>query len=259
MKYTVFTPTYNRKEELSTLYQSLKKQTFTQFEWLIIDDGSTDNSEQQIQEFIDENCVSIRYIRQNNGGKHRAFNKAIKEAAGEFVICVDSDDYLKDNAIEKIDEFSQASINLMAICFLCDDKEGKIIGDEFPDSKETYNLIDLTFKYKIRGDKLWVFKRDVLKKYKFPEYQDEKFVTEGVLLYEMAQEYDLLAINEPLQIHEYKEGGLTKIGNKKLFRANPKGARDYYKLLLSIAPNGKYKLYYLFNFILYSVYGWTKC
>ncbi|OQP03966.1 hypothetical protein B1690_16910 [Geobacillus sp. 46C-IIa] len=258
MKYTVFTPTYNRERYLGRLYQSLRAQTYKDFEWLIIDDGSTDNTEQKIKDYINENEISIRYIRQNNGGKHRAFNRAIEEAKGDFIICVDSDDYLKDYAIEKIDKFSRVPHGVMALCFLCIDEKGDIIGDEFPKSKSVFNLIDLTYKYKVRGDKLWVFKRDILINYRFPEYEGEKFVTEGVLLFQMALKYDIFVVNEALQVHEYQDDGLTSIGNKKLFKDNPKGAKTYYRLLLKIAPSYKYKLFYIYNYLLYSLYGRIK-
>ncbi|HEF1903179.1 hypothetical protein BK703_19195 [Bacillus thuringiensis serovar silo] len=255
MKYTIFTPTYNRENELEVLYGSLKKQSFQDFEWLIIDDGSTDKTEKKVNDFIKEGNISIRYIRQNNGGKHRAFNKAIEESKGEFMVCVDSDDFLKDYALEKIDKYSKINNNVMAICFLCVDPQDNVIGSSFPKSKSTFNLIELIYKYRMKGDKLWVFKHDILKEYRFPEYKGEKFVTEGVLTLQMSLKYEVLAVNEALQVCEYRHGGLTAIGNKQLFRKNSKGAKAYYKLLLQIAPNYKYKLFYLYNYLLYSVYG----
>ncbi|MES5891536.1 glycosyltransferase [Bacillus cereus group sp. RP43] len=255
MKYTIFTPTYNRANELGVLYDSLKKQSFRDFEWLIIDDGSTDKTEQKVDGFIKEDNISIRYIRQNNGGKHRAFNKAIEESKGEFMVCVDSDDFLKEYALEKIDKYSKINNKVMAICFLCVDLQENIIGSSFPKSDSIFNLIDLIYKYRMRGDKLWVFKHDILKNYRFPEYNGEKFVTEGVLTLQMSLQYDVLVVNEVLQVCEYQNGGLTSIGNNQLFKKNSKGAKAYYKLLLQIAPNYKYKLFYLYNYILYSIYG----
>ncbi|MED1409489.1 glycosyltransferase family 2 protein [Bacillus paramycoides] len=255
MKYTIFTPTYNRENELGVLYDSLKKQSFRDFEWLIIDDGSTDKTEQKVDGFIKEDIISIRYIRQNNGGKHRAFNKAIEESKGEFMVCVDSDDFLKEYALEKIDKYSKINNKVMAICFLCVDLQGNIIGSSFPKSNSIFNLIDLIYKYRMRGDKLWVFKHDILKNYRFPEYNGEKFVTEGVLTLQMSLQYDVLVVNEVLHVCGYQNGGLTSIGNNQLFKKNSKGAKAYYKLLLQIAPNYKYKLFYLYNYILYSVYG----
>ncbi|MDK7539260.1 glycosyltransferase family 2 protein [Bacillus paranthracis] len=258
MKYTIFTPTYNREKDLGVLYNSLKAQTLQNFEWLIIDDGSTDQTMQIVNNFKEENIFPIRYIRQNNGGKHRAFNRAIEESRGEFIVCVDSDDYLKEYALEKIDKLSPINDKVMALCFLCVDENEKIIGTSFPENNSVFNLIDLTYRYKVRGDKLWIFRSSILKKYRFPEYEGEKFVTEGVLLFEMSLNYDILVSNEPLQIHEYKNGGLTSIGNNKLFKESPKGAKAYYRMLLQIAPNYKYKLFYLYNYIFYSVYRRKK-
>ncbi|EOP47799.1 hypothetical protein IKQ_04819 [Bacillus cereus VDM053] len=258
MKYTIFTPTYNREKDLEILYNSLKAQKLQNFEWLIIDDGSTDQTAQTVDSFKKENIFSIRYIRQNNGGKHRAFNRAIEESKGEFIVCVDSDDYLKEYALEKIDELSHLNAEVMALCFLCVDENGKVIGTPFPKNNSIFNLIDLTYKYKVRGDKLWIFRSSILKKYRFPEYEGEKFVTEGVLLFKMALNYDILVSNESLQIHEYKHGGLTSIGNNNLFKKSPKGAKAYYRMLLQIAPNYKYKLFYLYNYMLYGVYRRKK-
>lgn len=254
MKYTIFTPTYNREKDLRVLYNSLKAQTLQDFEWLIIDDGSTDQTSHTIDSFKKEDVFPIRYIRQNNGGKHRAFNSAIEEAKGDFIVCVDSDDYLKEYALEKIDKLSHVNTEVMALCFLCVDENGKIIGTPFPKSDSIFNLIELTYKHRVRGDKLWVFRSSIIKKYRFPEYRGEKFVTEGVLLFQMALNYDILVSNEPLQIHEYKKGGLTSIGNNKLFKESPKGAKAYYRMLLQIAPNYKYKMFYLYNYIFYSFY-----
>ena len=102
IKITIFTPTYNRDYIIINLYKSLLIQTLKDFEWLIIDDGSTDNTELLVSSFIKDNKINIRYIKQQNGGKHRAINKALEEAKGELFFIVDSDDQLVDNAIERI-------------------------------------------------------------------------------------------------------------------------------------------------------------
>ena len=103
MKVTVFTPTYNRAYIISELYESLKKQDFTDFEWLVIDDGSEDHTEDLFKQWQNEyNDFPIRYYKVNNGGKHRAINKATELAKGELFFIVDSDDKLVSDALEKI-------------------------------------------------------------------------------------------------------------------------------------------------------------
>ncbi|WKA57815.1 glycosyltransferase family 2 protein [Planococcus shenhongbingii] len=253
MKYTIFTPTYNREKDLINLYNSLLNQKKYDFEWLIVDDGSLDNTRELIMSFRKTSPFPVSYFYQKNGGKHRAFNKAIKEAGGQFFTCIDSDDLLKPGAIELMNEYCEKNINLMATCFLCEDQYGKIIGDSYPSSNKTYNLIALTYDKKINGDKLWVFDMDILKQYRFPEIQNENFLTEGVLLFNMSQKYEILGVNESLQIHEYKVGGLTHIGNSSLFDRNPKGATLYYKLLIKITPSFKYKLFYMAKYLKYSM------
>ena len=105
MKFTIFTPTYNREGLLISLYESLKKQTFKDFEWLIVDDGSVDNTNETVQQFIKENILNISYYYKENGGKQRAYNYALDNAKGELFICLDSDDEYVSNALEIILEY----------------------------------------------------------------------------------------------------------------------------------------------------------
>ncbi|MCS2864766.1 glycosyltransferase family 2 protein [Bacteroides thetaiotaomicron] len=112
---TVFTPTYNRAYILNDLYQSLCRQTCRKFEWLIVDDGSTDNTEGLVASWLDEGKMSLRYIKQPNGGKHRAINKGIQEANGDLFFIVDSDDYLAKNAIERILFFMDLSKTIISL------------------------------------------------------------------------------------------------------------------------------------------------
>jgi glycosyltransferase involved in cell wall biosynthesis len=107
MLITVFTPTYNRAKLLKRLYDSLCVQTFTDIEWLIIDDGSVDNTEKIVNGFIAENKIGIRYIKQRNGGKHRAINHGVREAKGELFFIVDSDDWLPEDSLETINKYYQ--------------------------------------------------------------------------------------------------------------------------------------------------------
>lgn len=99
---TVFTPTYNRAYIIKNVYDSLVLQTEKNFEWLVIDDGSSDNTEELIKSLIEEKKIHIRYEKKENGGQHTALNRAIEEARGKMLMIVDSDDYLKPNAVERV-------------------------------------------------------------------------------------------------------------------------------------------------------------
>ncbi len=189
MRITVFTPTFNRAYIIEKLYQSLKKQTFRDFEWIVINDGSIDNTNELFKEImIDSHDFSIRYFSVPNGGKHRAINLGVNLAQGELFFIVDSDDYLTDNALEIIDNIEkgipQAKKNEFAgICGLRGYDEKNYIGTTF--EKENQDTLDITVlereKYNISGDKSEVFYTSILKKYPFPEFKNEKFVTECVV------------------------------------------------------------------------------
>ncbi|MDB4666625.1 glycosyltransferase family 2 protein [Akkermansiaceae bacterium] len=229
-RITVFTPTYNRIELIANLYQSLRRQTFRDFEWLVVDDGSTDDTEQLIKSWIDlEGGVLIRYIKQANGGKCRAINHGLDLAEGELFFTVDSDDYLMDNALEKV--------NLWAEGLPEDEKFCGVVGNlgtsptETPNTplKEAYRDASLLERYEdysdlpIDGERAFVFFRDIHREYKYPEYDGENFMTEAVAWNRMGNdEYKMRFHNDIICIYKYQEGGLTLAGNK-LFLENPFG------------------------------------
>lgn len=213
-KITILTPTYNRKSMLETLFESLSEQTIQNFDWLIIDDGSKDGTAEYIKQLKKKIIpFKITYIYQENGGKHRALNRGISEATGEYLYIVDSDDYLPADSIEIITKW----INTI-------DEEPKFIGvsglKAYPDGKpvgKTFSgeYIDCTdlerYQYNIKGDKAEVFKLDILKKYPFPEIEEEKFLTEGVVWNRIANDgYYFRQFNEVIYLCEYLAEGLTK-------------------------------------------------
>ena len=168
---TVFTPSYNRSDTLKILYNSLLKQSKANFEWLIVDDGSSDNTKEYIDSLIAENKISINYIYKENGGKQSAYNLGLEKASGDIFLCIDSDDILADDALEIIKEdFSKLKgddiAGIMYVQGYISDKD-KIIGTMFPsdDLKDTY--YNIYHKLYVSGDKLIVFKTDIAKKYVF--------------------------------------------------------------------------------------------
>ena len=229
MRFTVLTPTYNRGHLLGALFESLCRQTFHDFEWVIIDDGSADDTKQIVEQFQQkEPFFPIIYYKQENGGKHRAWNKGIELASGELVFGCDSDDYLTDDALEITDRVektipSEEKKRFAGVCGLKGYKTGEEIGESFVHQ----NMMDMTylerFKNHVSGDKSEVFYRKVWENYKFHEFDGEKFLTEATAQFRMAEDgLKTRFFNEIIKIAEYLPNGLTS-NSRRLFEDNPKG------------------------------------
>ena len=222
---TVFTPTYNRAYLLPQLYNSLLRQTNKDFIWLVIDDGSIDNTKELIQHWITDSKIDIQYIYQDNQGMHGAHNTAYKNINTELNVCIDSDDFMPNDAIHKILKFWKENKNnqVAGIIGLDSDKNGKIIGTKIPEKIKKSSLSDLYFKHKVKGDKKLILRTDVVKKYpNYPIFKDEKFVPLGYLYNLIDQDYKLLTLNEVLCIVEYMEDG-SSLNIFKQYKKNPKG------------------------------------
>ena len=209
---TVLTPTYNRASLLINLYQSLIKQDFGDFEWVIVDDGSVDATTDIVDQFIQERQIVITYIKQANGGKHRALNRGVKEAKGELVLIVDSDDSLPINSLSIIyshylDIKDNSSIG--GVCGLMAHHDGTIIGERKICSSMNLSSIEMRYKYGFVGDVCEVFKTDVLREFPFPEIENEKFCPEALVWNRIATKYKLHYFNEVIYYRDYLNDGLT--------------------------------------------------
>ncbi|WP_413307841.1 glycosyltransferase family 2 protein [Bacillus sp. 1P10SD] len=229
MKITVFTPTFNRAYILENLYNSLQSQTYTNFEWLVIDDGSTDNTAELFNNWIRENKLHIRYHRVENGGKHRAINKATDLASGELFFIVDSDDYLTEDALESIVQWEGTIENKEEFCGVSGNR-GKSKTDLWGTTFEG-EYIDASSlernKKNITGDKAEVFYTKLLQKYKFKEFEDENFITEATVWNRMAADgYKIRWFNKTIYICNYLNDGLTN-NMKIIFANNPRGTAYY--------------------------------
>ena len=230
MKFTVFTPTFNRKELLEKLYKSLQKQTFKDFEWLIVDDGSTDGTGEKVKEFLEESKLDIKYFYKENGGKQRAYNFATDKANGELFICLDSDDEYVENGFETILKYwekYEKNGEIAGMGYLSMYPDGEIIGSSFPEKEMISTQFDIYNKYGVKGDKGLMFRTEIIKKYKFPVFDDEKFITEAVVYNRICEKYKMVYVNEKIEIKEYQEDGLTAKYNNLLLR-NPKGQALYH-------------------------------
>lgn len=235
---TIFTPTYNRADLLYKCYDSLKRQSCTDFLWMIIDDGSIDNTKEVVDSWINENNkFEIQYYYKQNGGLHTGYNEAIKYADTELMVCVDSDDYMTDDAVEKIILFWQKNkdIKYAGIVALDIFENGMVIGDRLPDLK-TINLIKLlTNGYKIKnGDRKLVIRTDLYKKVApMPSFGEEKNFNPHYMHLQISNDYDFLVMNEPLCVVEYQETGMSR-NIMKQYLNSPKSFAQTRRLYMSL-------------------------
>ncbi|HEY5592054.1 MAG TPA: glycosyltransferase family A protein [Paludibacter sp.] len=236
MLVTIFTPTYNRAYIINELYKSLLRQTNSDFEWIVVDDGSSDNTEDLINSFISAGKLDIKYFKVKNGGKHRAINHGVLNANGELFFIVDSDDYLYDNAIERILYHYNfiANDNLFGgICGLKTYFTGHLVGGEFNYNIIDCNSLEFRFKYHIKGDVAEVFKTKILKEYPFPELDNEKFCPEALIWNRIALNYKLRYFNEKIYLCDYLPDGLTaKIIQLRM--KSPEASNIYYSELYNM-------------------------
>lgn len=214
MKLTILTPTYNRGECLPNLYNSLKKQTNKDFEWIVVDDGSKDNTSDLVNSWIQHSEFGIRYFYKENGGKHTAINYALQVIDTELTFIVDSDDTLTENAVEIILRYHNRYVGEKQLCgysFLRAYPDGRINGKEFVPDELVASYIDARINMDDTfADKAEVFKTKCLREFPFPEYQGEKFLGEDIVWIRMAKKYMMVHINKAIYIGNYQEDGLTQ-------------------------------------------------
>ena len=252
MKLTIFTPTYNRRELLPRLYESLRKQTCTDFIWLIVDDGSTDDTGSLIDAWKREAAFLIRYERTENGGKMRAHNRGVELCDTGLFLCVDSDDWLVEDAVETI--YAQKehllSENVAGIVAHKGKNENEPLYDiPFPKSG-TSTLYGL-YLNGFRGETTLVFKTEILKQYPFPEIDGEKYVPEDFIYDKIDAKYVLYILPRILTVCELVSDGYTD-SLKRLKADNPRAWYLYYAQRARITPLSVLKWKYLGYYICYA-------
>jgi len=216
-RFTVFTPTYNRAHSLPRVYESLKHQTFRDFEWLIVDDGSTDNTHELVETWQKEDPFPIRYLWQENAHKKVAFNRGVREAQGEFFLTWDSDDEAVPDALEILNRhwcnIPEAQRNeFSAVTGLCIDSGGVLVGSRFPADVFDSNSLAIRYRYKVEGEK-WGFQRtDLLRQFPFPQ-DVQGHVPEGIVWSAMASHYKTRFVNEVLRIYHTETDSITQTGS----------------------------------------------
>ncbi len=250
MRLTIFTPTYNRKDRIGRTYESLKKQSLKEFVWLIVDDGSEDGTEETVKGFIEEAPFEIRYIRQENGGKMRAHNRGVKECDTEAFLCLDSDDYLSETAVDVIldkwNEIREDGRYAGIIAYKGESSDKVIYGNYFPDTSDT-SFREL-YRKGFKGETTLILRTSLLKANLFPEIEGEKYVPEDVVYDRIDEGHIFKVMDEILTICELVNSGLTD-RVEELRRQAPTGWFIYYYQRAGSWPFGLLKIKFASHYL----------
>ena len=261
MMITVLTPTFNRGGGLQSLWDSLQKQTVKEFEWLVVDDGSTDGTKNLITQLQEKSDFPIRYIYKNNGGKHTALNVGIQTICSELIFIVDSDDCVTDDAVEsilKIHKKYRSQNNICGYAFLRAFPDGKVNGKKFDVNEKIGSYIDVRVNGDDTGaDKAEVFKTHCLKEFPFPEYPNEKFLGEDLVWVRMARKYEMVHINKAIYVGNYLEDGLTN-NRRKHNIASPIGCMHRAEEFMESDLKTRYRIKGGLQYIVYGRFAGVK-
>lgn len=253
---TIFTPTFNREQLLSRCYESLKAQSSKNFTWLIIDDGSTDNTSRLVKKWIKEKIIDIEYKYVNNGGKHIAHNEAVKLSKTPFFLILDSDDVLSVDAVAKLSASTKMIKNNNSIAgvignrFMINTENSQ--GVQIPKTLVTTTGNELFQKYGVKGDTLRLYKTAILKSHLFPVINNEKFLYENIVFDKIEDKYSLLVSHDALYYGDYMQDGYT-VNSSRIKRENPIGYAMSLASSANYSVNTKKKLNWTLLYII-----WTK-
>lgn len=203
---TVFTPTYNRAHTLHRVFDSLRAQTFRDFEWLVVDDGSTDGTAELIARWAKAADFPVRYVQQDHAGKHIAHNRALGEARGYFFFPIDSDDAFMPDAFEKMVRLWNTIPHgerrgFCSIGALCRDQTSKVVGDKFSAEPFDASLRDVLYVHRVRGEKWIGWVTEIMRRYPFPEVAGTQFIPEGIIILDIAKTYKGRWSNDVVRIY----------------------------------------------------------
>jgi glycosyltransferase involved in cell wall biosynthesis len=237
--FTIFTATFNRAHTLHRVFDSLQDQTLQDFEWLIVDDGSTDRTAETVAAWKKTAPFTIRYIRQEHTGKHIAHNRALKEARGQFFAIMDSDDALLPHALERMhwhwNSIPEAERSqFWAVAGLACNEDSQIVGDQFPSSPFDTSFRDLRYVHRNHGEKFFVSPTAILRNYPFPEIAGTQFVPEVVVWFEIAKTYKHRSVNEVCRVYFCDRASANdRLSNRKNITTTARGRHYYYLWLLN--------------------------
>ncbi len=261
---TVFTLTYNRAYCLNKCYESLLRQTSDDFCWLVIDDGSTDGTKELVEQWQKE-CTKfqIRYLYKENGGMHSGYNVAYENIDTELSVSIDSDDWMTDDAVEKIVRFwaQYGNDSVGGIVGLDIDPSGRVIGTELPDKRQI-KIYDFYNRYHGKGDKKMVYRTELMRPIKAPEYPNERLFPTCYRYFLIDLDYDMLVLNEPLSVVDYAADGFTN----NIIRQYKKNLNSfiYYRKFIMSYPNAtlmhkyKFSIHYVAECLLKGERKWLE-
>ena len=236
MLISIFTATFNRAYLLPRLYESICAQTDQDFEWIVVDDGSTDETEQLIEFFIREKKVEVHYFYQKNSGKHIAINEGLKLAKGDYFLSIDSDDFLAKDCIEICRKLStEATGKRIAdgFTFIHTSVETEINFKDFGSKRwQKYN----SYKWPIKGEMSHVFATKIARRFPFPVFEGENFCQESVQIIPIIKKYKILYSDYVLAFGDYLEDGLSQNLYTRMLK-NPRYAILSFKTKLMVAKN----------------------
>jgi glycosyltransferase involved in cell wall biosynthesis len=261
---TVFTPTYNRAYTLHLCYESLRRQSCKDFVWLVVDDGSTDDTRAMVGRWQAEGAVPIVYLYQENQGMHGAHNTAYANIDTELNVCIDSDDYMPDDGVGKIVSFWKAhgSARVAGIVGLDAAFGGDVIGTRLPEGLAASTLTDLYAKRKVKGDKKLVYRSELTRSYPaYPLFPGEKYCPLSYKYALIDRQYPLLILNEVLCHVEYLPDGSSRNMLRQYYR-NPRGFAFFRKVAMEYAPTPKERfreaMHYVSSCLLYGEYAFLR-
>ena len=247
---TVFTLAYNRAYCLHKCYESLLRQSCSDFEWLVVDDGSTDNTRELVQQWMGDNKIPIRYIYKENGGMHTGYNTAYDNIFTELAVSIDSDDYMTDNAVEIITRrWREHKDNKYAgMVFLDITEDGSVIGTKMPEIKSA-TVYDLYNRLGVKGDKKQVYRPELIRPFRSPVFEGEKLFPTCFKYFQVDLTHEMLLFNEPVCVVEYMPDGYTK-NITKLYKKNLRNYIFYRKFIMTY-PNAT--LWHRYRFAIHYV------
>lgn len=256
---TVFTPTYNRRQLLTRLYSSLIIQSFKNFIWLIIDDGSNDDTSYYVKQWQTEDKIKIKYVYQENKGMLGAHNKAYSIINTELCVCIDSDDFMPKDAIKLISEFweNNRSEDVAGIIALNENTDGHIIGSHLPENLKISNVYDLYKKYKCSGDKKLIYRTDIINRFRYPSINGERYIPTSYIYNQIDMIRPMLLLNKVVCTVDYQINGMSK--NKRLTKINnPNNFMLYHYQQMLMAHSLKDRFKNAAQYVLSSWYAGEK-
>jgi glycosyltransferase involved in cell wall biosynthesis len=235
--FTVFTPTYNRAHTLHRVYDSLRAQTLRDFEWLVVDDGSTDDTPSLIAQWTKAADFPIRHFKQEHSGKHIAHNLAVREAQGEFFFTLDSDDACVPHTLQRMANLWQSipvheRQSFCGVGGLCVDQHGKLVGERFPREPLDADMLERHYLYRVRGEKCVMMRTELVRRFPFPEIKKTSFIPEGRVWFEVAKAHKIRWVNEIFRLYYTGQGGNLSDRSHSLQESAP-GRMHYYVWMLN--------------------------